>query len=172
MSLCHRQDAPMSQPIVFISRHRVKPGKLEELTALTREILSTMEAEKPRTLMNLAYVNKQGTEVTFMQDPMRWPCTGRALTSGPRWPISTSNRRVSRSMGFTRRADRRGHASRGGSRWGDADAGPRVRDGIPPAGSRVRGEVRPKARSPRAPASGLPGTPCSVWEASSPSSEK
>ncbi|MGH2678622.1 MAG: hypothetical protein ACRDHB_09720 [Actinomycetota bacterium] len=56
----------MSQPIVFISRHRVKPGKLEELTSLTREIWSTMEAEKPRTLMNLAYVNEQGTEVTSM----------------------------------------------------------------------------------------------------------
>jgi hypothetical protein len=56
----------MSQPIVFISHHRIKPGKLEELTSLTREIFSTMQVGKPRTLMNLAYVNEQGTEVTFM----------------------------------------------------------------------------------------------------------
>jgi hypothetical protein len=56
----------MSQPIVFISHHRIKPGKVEELRSLTREIWSTMEVEKPRTLMNLAYVNEQGTEVTFM----------------------------------------------------------------------------------------------------------
>jgi len=56
----------MSDPIVFISHHRIKPGKLEELSLLTREIWSTMEAEKPRTLMNLAYVNEQGTEVTFL----------------------------------------------------------------------------------------------------------
>ena len=56
----------MSEPIVFISHHRVKPGKLEELSSLTREIWSTMEVEKPRTLMNLAYLNEHGTEVTFM----------------------------------------------------------------------------------------------------------
>jgi hypothetical protein len=56
----------MSQPIVFISHHRIKPGKVEELRSLTGEIWSTMEVEKPRTLMNLAYVNEQGTEVTFM----------------------------------------------------------------------------------------------------------
>jgi hypothetical protein len=56
----------MSEPIVFISHHRIKPGKKEELTSLTREIWSAMEVEKPRTLMNLAYVNEEGTEVTFM----------------------------------------------------------------------------------------------------------
>jgi hypothetical protein len=56
----------MSEPIVFISHHRIKPGKKEELTSLTRETWSAMEVEKPRTLMNLAYVNEEGTEVTFM----------------------------------------------------------------------------------------------------------
>jgi hypothetical protein len=56
----------MSEPIVFISHHRIKPGKKEELTSLTREVWSSMEVEKPRTLMNLAYVNEEGTEVTFM----------------------------------------------------------------------------------------------------------
>jgi hypothetical protein len=53
-------------PIVFISHHRIKPGRLEELASLTREIWSTMEIEKPRTLMNLAYINEQGTKVTFL----------------------------------------------------------------------------------------------------------
>ena len=56
----------MFDPIVFISHHRIKPGKLEELSSLTREIWTTMEVEKPKTLMNLAYVNDLGTEVTFM----------------------------------------------------------------------------------------------------------
>lgn len=56
----------MSEPIVFISHHRIKPGKLQELASLTREIWADMEVQKPRTLMNLAYVNEQGTEVTFM----------------------------------------------------------------------------------------------------------
>src|SRR5437899_2944737 len=56
----------MSGPIVFISHHRIKPGKGAELTSLTREMWTTMETEKPRTLMNLAYLNEDGTEVTFM----------------------------------------------------------------------------------------------------------
>jgi len=56
----------MSEPIVFVSHHRVKRGKLDELKSLTREMWATMEVEKPRTLMNLAYVNEDGTEVTFM----------------------------------------------------------------------------------------------------------
>jgi quinol monooxygenase YgiN len=56
----------MSEPIVFISHHRIKPGKAETLKALTAEIWSAMQTEKPRTLMNLAYVNEENTEVTFM----------------------------------------------------------------------------------------------------------
>ena len=56
----------MSEPIVFISHHRIKLGKVDELRSLTREIWSTMKEEKPRTLMNLAYVNEEGTEITFM----------------------------------------------------------------------------------------------------------
>ena len=56
----------MSEPIVFISHHRVKLGKAEALKALTAEIWSALETEKPRTLMNLAYTNVEGTEVTFM----------------------------------------------------------------------------------------------------------
>jgi quinol monooxygenase YgiN len=56
----------MSEPIVFMSHHRIKPGEVEALKALTAEIWSAMETEKPRTLMNLAYLNEDGTEVTFM----------------------------------------------------------------------------------------------------------
>ena len=56
----------MSEPIVFISHHRVKPGKLEALKAVTKEIWAAMETEKPRTLANLAYLNEEGTEVAFL----------------------------------------------------------------------------------------------------------
>ena len=56
----------MSEPIAFISHHRIKPGKAEALKALTAEIWSARETEKPRTLMNLAYINEEGTEVTFL----------------------------------------------------------------------------------------------------------
>ena len=56
----------MAGPIVFISHHLIKPGKLDELTALMLEIWASLEAEKPRTLVNLAYVNEDGTEIAFM----------------------------------------------------------------------------------------------------------
>jgi quinol monooxygenase YgiN len=56
----------MFKPIVFISHHRIKPGKVEAMKALIAEIWSAMETEKPRTLMNLAFLNQEGTEVTFM----------------------------------------------------------------------------------------------------------
>jgi hypothetical protein len=56
----------MSEPIVFVSHHRIKPGKAEALKALMAEMWSVMETEKPRTLMNLAFLNQEGTEVTYM----------------------------------------------------------------------------------------------------------
>ena len=56
----------MSEPIVFVSHHRIKPGKAEALKAITAEIWSAMETEKPRTLMNLAFMDQEDSEVTFM----------------------------------------------------------------------------------------------------------
>jgi hypothetical protein len=56
----------MAGPIVFISHHRIKQGKLETLTALVREIWASMEEEKPRTLLNLAYLNEDETEIAFL----------------------------------------------------------------------------------------------------------
>ena len=56
----------MSEPIVFISHHRIKPGMADAVRALTAEIWSTLETEKPRTLVNLAYMNEDGTEVSFL----------------------------------------------------------------------------------------------------------
>jgi len=42
----------MAHPIVFISHHRIKPGKAEPMKALLAEIWSAMETDKPQTLMN------------------------------------------------------------------------------------------------------------------------
>jgi hypothetical protein len=56
----------MSEPIVFVSHHRIKPGKLDELAALIPEIWASLEVEKPKTLVNLAYVNVDGSEVAFL----------------------------------------------------------------------------------------------------------
>ncbi|HJP65144.1 MAG TPA: hypothetical protein VKA30_02440 [Actinomycetota bacterium] len=56
----------MAGPIVFVSHHRIKPGKADELKALTHELWATMKQEKPRTLMNLSYVNEDETAVAFL----------------------------------------------------------------------------------------------------------
>jgi hypothetical protein len=56
----------MADPIVFISHHRIKPGKAEPMKALLAEMWSAMETDKPQTLMNLAYINDESTEITFM----------------------------------------------------------------------------------------------------------
>jgi len=56
----------MSDPIVFMSRHRIKPGQREALRSATTDAWSALRIEKPRTLLNLAYLNDEGTEVTFM----------------------------------------------------------------------------------------------------------
>jgi hypothetical protein len=56
----------MSEPIVFVSHHRIKPGKADALRALIPDVWSSIETDKPRTLVNLAYVNDDGSEVTFM----------------------------------------------------------------------------------------------------------
>lgn len=56
----------MSEPIVFISRHKIKEGKLEELRQFTKEGMARIEAEKPGTVLQNAYVNEDGSEVSFV----------------------------------------------------------------------------------------------------------
>jgi quinol monooxygenase YgiN len=50
---------------MFISRHKVKEGKLEQLREHSRQVTPTIKAEKPGTVAFLAYLNEEGTEVTF-----------------------------------------------------------------------------------------------------------
>lgn len=56
----------MPDPIVFISRHRIKPGKLDEFRRFIRRGMPTIEASKPRTGALLAYVNQDGSELTIV----------------------------------------------------------------------------------------------------------
>jgi quinol monooxygenase YgiN len=56
----------MSEPIVFISHFKVKEGKLDGLKQRSREVTKLLDAEKPRTLVFLAYVDESGTQVTFV----------------------------------------------------------------------------------------------------------
>lgn len=56
----------MSEPIVFISHFRVTPGRLEDLKRSSREVTAELEAEKPRTLLFVAYLDEDGTQATFV----------------------------------------------------------------------------------------------------------
>jgi hypothetical protein len=54
----------LSEPIVFISHLRIKEGKLDAYRQFSREMTPLLEAEKPRTLAFLAYLNEDATQVT------------------------------------------------------------------------------------------------------------
>jgi hypothetical protein len=127
----------MSEPIVFVSHHRVKPGKLDQLKSLAHEIWATVEMEKPRTLMNLADLNQDGTEVTFTHafaDIDAMQLHGQGADDRTARPTYTSSRSAPRSTG-RRRRNRRRDARRSGRCWRNADALARVCGGIPPAGA-------------------------------------
>lgn len=56
----------MSEPLVLISRHKIKVGKLEELRQLTEETMTAIQTAKPGTVFQYAYVNEDGSEVSFI----------------------------------------------------------------------------------------------------------
>jgi hypothetical protein len=56
----------MSSPIVFVSTHRVKEGKLDDFKQLSREMAPLLEAGQPNTVFFQGYLNEEGTEVTFV----------------------------------------------------------------------------------------------------------
>jgi len=55
----------MTEPIVFISHHMVKAGKLEELRSFTQKSMPMIEAGKPGTVVMLAYLNEDNSEISF-----------------------------------------------------------------------------------------------------------
>jgi hypothetical protein len=56
----------MSEPVVFISHFKVKEGMLDELKRLSADVMSRLRSEKPRTVVFLAYLDEQGTEISFL----------------------------------------------------------------------------------------------------------
>ena len=54
----------MSEPIVFISHFRIKEGALDAYRQLQREMVRLLEAEKPRTLALLPYLDADRTRMT------------------------------------------------------------------------------------------------------------
>ena len=56
----------MSEPIVFISRFRVKAGKAEAYKELQRDTAKLLLADKPRTLVYLAYLTENSEQITMV----------------------------------------------------------------------------------------------------------
>jgi hypothetical protein len=54
----------MSKPIVMISHHRIREGKLDEFRKSYRQATKTLEAEKPDTVGFLHYLDEGASEVT------------------------------------------------------------------------------------------------------------
>lgn len=56
----------MSEPIVFISTHRIKEGRLEEFKEFSRKMMPLIEEGKPNTVFFQPYLNEEGTELTIV----------------------------------------------------------------------------------------------------------
>lgn len=57
----------MTDPIVFISRHRVKEGLFEEFREHYLDTVPRVEAGKPGTLLQLAYADQDASEVAIVR---------------------------------------------------------------------------------------------------------
>ena len=56
----------MSEPIVFITHHRIKEGKFEALKKYNPEAFQHVQDQKPGTLALLGYADEDGSEVSFV----------------------------------------------------------------------------------------------------------
>ena len=57
----------MTNPIVFISRNRIKPGMLDDFTNHYLKSIPRVEANKPGTLVQIAYLNADSTQVDIVR---------------------------------------------------------------------------------------------------------
>jgi hypothetical protein len=56
----------MPEPIFFLSHFRIKDGRLDLVRQHTSEVAARLQAEKPRTLLFLSYVDADGGTVSFL----------------------------------------------------------------------------------------------------------
>ena len=54
----------MSEPFVFVSRPRIKEGKLDGFKQVSLETAPMLEESQPRTAFMQGYTNTEGTKVT------------------------------------------------------------------------------------------------------------
>jgi hypothetical protein len=57
----------MAAPFIFINSFAIREGKFEGLRQFLREFFTAIEADEPRLLAINAYVDHEGTDVTFVQ---------------------------------------------------------------------------------------------------------
>ena len=75
-----QEEVIMSEPFIFINSFEIKEGKL------LGEFLTVVESNEPRLLALNAYVNEDGTEVTFVQVH---PDAASLEHHQSEWPTST-----------------------------------------------------------------------------------
>jgi hypothetical protein len=57
----------MSEPLIFITEHTVKLGRLKDLERLSEEFVEFGEANEPRLLAIRAYLDDEGDRFTLVQ---------------------------------------------------------------------------------------------------------
>lgn len=57
----------MTDPIIFISRNRIKEGLFNDFKRYYHDSVPRTESEKPDTLVQLAYVNENSTQVDIVR---------------------------------------------------------------------------------------------------------
>ena len=57
----------MTDPIVFISRNRIKEGMLADFTRHYQNSIPLVEVNKPGTLVQLAYLSEDATQVNIVR---------------------------------------------------------------------------------------------------------
>lgn len=56
----------MPEPIFFLSHFRIKEGQLDLVRQLTSEMTARLQAEKPRTVLFLSYLDADGGTISFL----------------------------------------------------------------------------------------------------------
>jgi quinol monooxygenase YgiN len=56
----------MAAPIVFVSHFHVRAGHLDTLRRLTREVVTALDRDKPKTLAYLAYLDAAELDMTIV----------------------------------------------------------------------------------------------------------
>jgi len=91
----------MPQPILLISRNRVKPEQFDDILEHYLERIPTVEDHKPGTLIELAYADKGKSEfliIRLFRDGLPWTSIFKGQMRDPKPAINILNQPGLRSM--------------------------------------------------------------------------